>query len=156
MAWTKAKTAVVVGVSLLLATGTTTVVLKQIQQNKQIQEHKESSPSADIAGCSFNFIGVDSQQVLEIYGEMAGLQLKTDSHPFSSITLATSKPVTKGEAIKLLEKTLKEQAGLVVKHLNDKQASVNYDPSVRIAPIQQQTHERLVNVITRATNAAPQ
>lgn len=140
----------VVGVSLLLATGTTTVVLKQIQ------EHKESSPSAEIAGCSFNFIGADSQQVLEIYGNIAGLQLKTGSYPSASITMATSKPVTKGEAIKLLEKTLKEQAGLVVKRLNDKQASVTYDPSVRIAPIQQQTRRRLVNVITRATNAAPQ
>ena len=156
MAWTKAKTAVVVGMSLLFATGTTTVVLKQIHQNKQIQEHKESSPSADIAGYTFNFTGVDPQQVLEIYGNIAGLELKTGSHPIAGITMATSKPLTKGEAIKLLEKTLKEQAGLVVKRLNDKQASVTYDPSVRIAPIQPQTHERLVNVIHRTTNAAPQ
>ena len=156
MAWTKAKTAIVVGVSVLLVTGTTTVVLKQIHQNKQTQEHKESSPSAGVKAYSFNFNGVDPQQVLDIYGSLAGLELKHEPLPGARIDLATSKPVTKAEAIQLLEETLKEQAGLVVKHLNDKQASVTYDPSVRINSPQPQFQQRLLNVINRVTNAAPQ
>lgn len=87
-----------------------------------------------------SFNGAFAFQVLNIYTNMTGLQLDMDTNAKAmsdaQIDMHISGPVTKDskdETIKLMEKTLKEQAGLVITHLDDKTARVTFDPAVRIA-----------------------
>jgi RNA polymerase sigma factor (sigma-70 family) len=150
MAWTKAKTAIVFGVGVLLAAGTTTVALNKI--------HEHKTQSSTTKGITLVWPGIDIQTALETYKSISGLELEIapNAKVFTQIKLDTPEAVSKDEAMKLMEKALKEQAGLVIKRLNDKQASVTYDPSVRISSPQPKFQQRLVNVINRATNMAPQ
>jgi hypothetical protein len=68
----------------------------------------------------------DLQDVLQAYAKFAGLQLEESDEVQKMHALITVHPdhqVTVKEAIKLIEDAVKDQAGVVIKHLDDKTAS---------------------------------
>ena len=133
MAWTKAKTAIVSGVVVLLAAGTTTITVKEIQ------EHRTYPLSTEESKYTIDFKAVDTQQALDFYKNLSGLELVTDSHVrfvHKPIALQASSP-SRSEIMKLVEKALNEQAGIVILRLDDKRASVTYNDAL---PITQAKH----------------
>jgi len=85
---------------------------------------------------TLHFTNAEVSQILPIYQSMTALELVTDSrvrtvrHP---ITLQT-KAGAKDEAVKLIEKALVNQAGIVITRLDDKRASVTYNDALPITP----------------------
>lgn len=76
----------------------------------------------------------DVLQVLDVYKAMTGAQLVTDSRVKTvrhGITLLAN-PSRKEEAVKLLQKALLEQAGVVLTRLDDKRVSVTYNDALPI------------------------
>jgi predicted hydrocarbon binding protein len=68
----------------------------------------------------------DLQDVLHAYGKLTGLQLVKSSEVETMHTLIIvhpDHPVTIKEAITLIEDAVKDQAGVVIKRLDDKKAS---------------------------------
>jgi hypothetical protein len=68
----------------------------------------------------------DLQDILHVYGKLTGLQLVESSEVEKMHTLITvhpDHPVTIKEAIKLIEDAVKDQAGVVIKRIDDKKAS---------------------------------
>src|ERR1017187_7771335 len=67
------------------------------------------------------------QDVLHAYSMFSGLELVESPEVKAMHTLVTIQPkhqVTKAEALKLIEDAVKDQAGVVIKRLDDKKASV--------------------------------
>ena len=82
-----------------------------------------------------NFENVSASEVLTIYKKMSGLELVVDSrakHVTSPVTFKTTTPLTKAEALKLIQTTLLKQAGIVITLLDDKQASVTFNDALPI------------------------
>jgi hypothetical protein len=80
---------------------------------------------------------IDAQGVLVIYQAISQLELIVDSrakevHPLIIYHVKFGKAFTKSEALKLMEKTLLEEAGIVITHLDDKRASVTYNDAIPI------------------------
>jgi len=73
---------------------------------------------AENANISYNFPGMPFYQVLDIYEHLAGKKVTLEATPKNAQTLRvfTSSPLTKNEAMQLLEDVMKEQAGLVIVH----------------------------------------
>lgn len=68
--------------------------------------------------------------VLQIYRELSGLELVTSSQVNAVTARVTLQPIEafgKAEMLKLIEKALLEQAGIVVTKLDDKRASVTFN-----------------------------
>jgi RNA polymerase sigma factor (sigma-70 family) len=88
-------------------------------QEQQIQSGVPVAPEQIIPAASIQFINTDLAQVLGIYSELAQAQLdledKIKSLP-ALIRFTNTEPVTRAEAIALLDKVLLEQAGVVVTH----------------------------------------
>ena len=85
-----------------------------------------------------DFISTDAYQVLHLYSQLTGLKLVKDVQVLSvqndlRVTLTISKPVTKAQAIKLLETALREQAGVVISPLDAQSVSVTYNPALIVA-----------------------
>ena len=77
-------------------------------------------------------------QVLLIYTELSGMQLVTSSHVnavTAKITLQSRVALKKSEVLKLLEKALLDQAGIVVTKLDDKRASVTYNDALTVTAV---------------------
>ncbi len=103
--------------------------------------------SADVANPpnSISFTNVHLIQVLEIYKLVSGFELVTDSHVKRvphQITLEAH-GVETDKAVKLLEKALLEQAGVVITRLDDKRASVTYNDALPITNITTEHTRRL-------------
>jgi hypothetical protein len=100
-----------------------------------------SSFSADVAvpGGSISFTNIAVLQVLEVYKAMTGLELVTDSRVkmVRHQVALEADSVPKDKVVKLLEKALLDQAGVVITHLDDKRASVTCNDAL---PIIQATH----------------
>ena len=80
---------------------------------------------------------IDVQGVLQIYKPLSGFELVIDSHAAKVVTPITygvpnTKSFSRDEAIKLMEKTLLEEAGIVFTHLDDKRVSVTYNDALPI------------------------
>jgi len=80
---------------------------------------------------------IDAQGVLVIYQAISQLDLIIDSrakevHPRIIYHVKFEKAFTKSEALKLMEKTLLEEAGIVITHLDDQRASVTYNDALPI------------------------
>ena len=80
---------------------------------------------------------IDAQGVLVIYQAISQLDLIIDSrakevNPRIVYHVKFEKAFTKSEALKLMEKTLLEEAGIVITHLDDKRASVTYNDALPI------------------------
>jgi hypothetical protein len=88
-------------------------------QEQQIQSGIPAAPEQIIPAASIQFINTDLAQVLGIYSELAHVQLdledKIKSLP-ALIRFTNTEPVTRAEAIALLDNVLLEQAGVVVSH----------------------------------------
>ena len=83
-----------------------------------------------------NFVGVPISDVLRIYVETAGVELKFNQQlPWaatnSTINFQTAQPLTRAETIQALKKVFREQAGVVLKPLDAKHVEVTYDQSVK-------------------------
>jgi general secretion pathway protein D len=80
--------------------------------------------SADAAGYSYNWPAVDISQVLDIYSGLVGRTLLRPSNlPGGTITLETTSPLTKDEAIEALQ-TLLGMNGISIVDIGDKFAEV--------------------------------
>jgi hypothetical protein len=93
--------------------------------------------SADEPARTLNFINTPVQKILPIYHELSGLELIEASDVtklHSVITLRTTAPVSKAEMVKLMEKALVEQAGVVISRLDAQRASVTYNDALPILP----------------------
>ena len=78
------------------------------------------------AGC-IRFVEADLRTVLGIYAELANAQLEIDSPVrklATRITVENTQAVTRSQAVELLEKALREQAGVNVKPLGANRISV--------------------------------
>jgi hypothetical protein len=83
---------------------------------------------------SVDFTNADSQTVMALYAKLSGLELTVDSQARdvrTSISVQAYE-ITQAEMIGLVEKGLKEQAGIVITRLDEKRASVTYDSSLPI------------------------
>jgi type II secretory pathway component GspD/PulD (secretin) len=71
--------------------------------------------------------------VLDIYSKLTGLELAIDprvkvfEHP---VTFRNTEPLTKTEAVQMIEKALLTQAGIVITRLDDKRATVKYNDAL--------------------------
>ena len=112
--------------------------------------------SAEVAAPPGNIYlkNVEVLKVLDIYKALAGLELVTDSrvatvrHPITLITAT----IAKDKAVKLMEKALVEQAGVVITRLDDKRTSVTYNDAL---PISQATENRAINPHGAANGTQP-
>ena len=83
--------------------------------------------AADEPKGGINFKNAPLSQVLPIYQALSGYQLVESSDVKKlnrTITLETPATLSKAETLKLMEKALLEQAGVVITRLDDKRASV--------------------------------
>ena len=78
-------------------------------------------------GFTLDISSDELQDVLHTYAMLSGLELVESSEVKAIHTLVTIQPihqVTKAEALKLIEEAVKDQAGVVIKRLDDKKVSV--------------------------------
>jgi hypothetical protein len=76
---------------------------------------------------AINFLNADLQHVLAIYGSLAGAELVVMPGvrlPPALITISNQQPLTRAEALSLIERTLRDRAGLVVEHPDAKHFTV--------------------------------
>jgi hypothetical protein len=90
--------------------------------------------SAEQLGPWFNCTNLNVVLVLQFYKEVTGLELVSDSRVRTVRHLITvqAKTTRIEEMAKLLEKTLLEQAAIVITHLDAKRASVTYNDALPI------------------------
>ena len=101
--------------------------------SRAVETNSVEHPKIDVPGYSFNLEKVDASQVLDIYANIARVELKrTQPLPDAAINLKTDKPLTRAEAIKTLEKVLREQAGIVLKPLDAKHVEAALAESVKV------------------------
>jgi type II secretory pathway component GspD/PulD (secretin) len=89
----------------------------------------------DIPSGMMNLENVSASEVVTLYKQMSGLELVVDSRAkrvTSPVTFKTTKPLTKAEALKLIQSALLKQAGIVITPLDDKQASVTFNDALPI------------------------
>jgi hypothetical protein len=89
---------------------------------------------------SISISGADAvKQVLPIYKSLSGAELVIASNVqrvYSTITVDTppGKQLDKAEAMKLIEKALIDQAGIILTRLDDKRVSVTYNDALKTTP----------------------
>jgi general secretion pathway protein D len=65
-----------------------------------------AAPEREVAGITFNYEGVDVNQVLNVYADMVGRTLLRAGLPQATIVLKTQSPLTRTEAIEALQAVL--------------------------------------------------
>jgi general secretion pathway protein D len=78
-----------------------------------------AAPEREVAGITFNYEGVDVNQVLNVYADMVGRTLLRANLPQASIVLKTQSPLTKTEAIEALQAVLALN-GIAVVNIGEK------------------------------------
>jgi general secretion pathway protein D len=78
-----------------------------------------AAPEKEVAGYTYNFPGVDANQVLDVYANLVGRTLLRAGGMSASITLKTQSPLTKTEAIEALQAVLALN-GIAVVNIGDK------------------------------------
>ncbi len=76
-----------------------------------------------------------NKQVLKLYKDSSGLELVLSSQVerlSTPIKIRSLEPISNSELMKLIEKALLEQAGVVITRLNDKTASVTWNDRLPI------------------------
>ncbi|HSY18487.1 MAG TPA: hypothetical protein VK815_09150 [Candidatus Acidoferrales bacterium] len=98
------------------------------------------SPHADkmMPAGIIDLTNADAYEVLDIYSKLTGLKVVKDPQvktiqSTSRIVLTTTRPITKPQAIKLLEKALREQAGVVITPLDATSVSASYNAALIVA-----------------------
>jgi hypothetical protein len=87
---------------------------------------------------TFNLNGTSVNQSLTLYALFAGKKLVTSSHALNLKTTITLQPdvdLKLSQAIALLEKAFREQAGVVVTRLDDQRISVTYNDALPITVV---------------------
>jgi RNA polymerase sigma factor (sigma-70 family) len=131
MAWTKAKTCVVIGVVLLLVVGTTVIIIPAKLQTK---------PGAAMpAGLgSINLINTQVEQVLDVYKQVSGLKLtispEVNHLSHNAGIMLKADQIDNLELTKLLEQALFEQAGIVITK-NGSEATITYNGTPIVHPV---------------------
>jgi hypothetical protein len=77
-------------------------------------------------------------KILPVYQEMSGCQLIESSDVkkhYRQITVRATAPASKADTLRLIEKALLEQAGIVITHLDDKRVSVTFNDRLPIASV---------------------
>jgi len=75
------------------------------------------------------------EQVLPIYKELSGFELVVDSRVKSVrslVSVESAKTLSKENTVKLIKKSLLEQAGVVITPLDEKKVSVTYNDALPI------------------------
>lgn len=86
-----------------------------------------------------NFSSTHIIQVLQYYADLGGRELVISSHVKAlpaRVTLQPQATLKGSEVLKLIEKALLEQTGIVVTDVNDKQSSVTYNDALPVKPVQ--------------------
>jgi hypothetical protein len=97
------------------------IVITQLDTSRESVTYNDALPLA----ITIDFGGVPDVTLIDLYQQLTGLELTRDPSARISrnpITLHPDAPLAKKEAIKLLEKTLLAQAGIVIKRIDDKHA----------------------------------
>ena len=73
--------------------------------------------SAEIANIAYDFPHIPLEQFLPVYEDLAGKKVTMKATPKpGTLRVLTGRPLTKSQALQLLEEVLKEQAGLIIVH----------------------------------------
>jgi hypothetical protein len=91
--------------------------------------------AADTPSGVIDFENVPASEVLTIYKKLSGHELVVDSRAKlvnSTVTLKTTSPLKKEDAIKLIQSSLLKQAGIVITLLDDNQASVTFNDALPV------------------------
>jgi RNA polymerase sigma factor (sigma-70 family) len=124
MAWTKAKTTIVIGIGILLVGGTMIVTIKGIQGYKT-----HHAQNANMVTSTINLVGVPVDNVLDIYRATAKVELVVAPN----VRLATHKitlhavSVSPEQVPHLIEQALLKQAGVVLTHTDNRHVVATYD-----------------------------
>jgi hypothetical protein len=83
---------------------------------------------------SLDFTNIDAQTIIAGYAKFSGVELITDSHAkvIRTPISVQAYELTQSQQISLVERALKEQAGIVITRLDDKRAAVTYDRALPI------------------------
>ena len=94
-----------------------------------------SAFSAGSPAGSINFVNAPVNKVLPVYQALSGGQIIQSSEVkrmHSAITVRSSSALSKADTLKLIEKALIEQAGVVITPLGDKRISVTINDALPI------------------------
>jgi hypothetical protein len=98
----------------------------------------DSKSDETIPRGAFNLNGTSVNQSLTAYALFTGKKLVTSSHALNLKTTITLQPDVElklSQAIALLEKAFREQAGVVMTRLDDQQISVTYNDALPITVV---------------------
>jgi hypothetical protein len=98
----------------------------------------ESKSDATIPRGALNLNGTSVNQSLTLYALYTGKKLVTSSHALNLTTTIILQPdveLKESQAIALLEKALREQAGVVMTRLDDQRISVTYNDALPITVV---------------------
>ena len=78
---------------------------------------------------SLDFTNIDTQTVIAVYAKLSGVELITDSHAKVVHTPISIQVygLTQSQQISLMERGLREQAGIVIRWIGDHRAAVTFD-----------------------------
>jgi hypothetical protein len=94
--------------------------------------------SADQEKVTAHLSGPDLHNVLSFYKQASGLELDVSSqveHLPWGIRLITTNAIPKSQFAQMIEKALREQAGVIITRLDDKTASVTYNDRLPAKPL---------------------
>ena len=89
--------------------------------------------SADSPAGRIDLVNMPVDKVLMIYQDLSGSQLLQSSEVkrmHSNITVHSNSQLSKAETLKLIEKALLDQAGIVITPVDDKKISVTYNDAL--------------------------
>jgi hypothetical protein len=98
----------------------------------------DSKPEQNIPAGLVNFSSTHAVQVLQYYADLGGKELVISSHVKAlsvSVTLQPEVTLKVSELLKLIEKALLEQTGIVITTLNEKQSSVTYNDALPVKAV---------------------
>jgi hypothetical protein len=115
--------------------------------------------AADPPKGSIHFQNVPLDKVLLVYQEMSGCQLIEASdvkRHYRGITVRAVSPASKTDTLKLIEKAVLEQAGVVITRLDDKRVSVTFNDQLPISAEKPQAHLGMRVIAQRDTSDSRQ
>jgi hypothetical protein len=92
-------------------------------------------PTPEPSHHNYTFTKLELATVLKLYREMSGAELQVHQRVDSlraKITVDPQRDVTMPEAVRLIEKALREQAGVVVTHQDSNHVTVTYDETLKV------------------------
>jgi hypothetical protein len=98
----------------------------------------DSKSDPVIARGMINFNGAQVSQMLEYYKMLTRMQLVTSSHVNqirAKITMQPDVELKMSEAVALVEKVLREQAGVIITRLDEGRVSVTYNDALPITVV---------------------